>query len=143
MTDRNRSKTKFNFKFQIMASNDTGSVLLALLTGAAIGAGVGILYAPDKGSKTRKKIKKKANQAKDDISVRVSRATEELSRTAEAKKEDFERRLEDTISTMSYKADDIIETLEHKLADLKKKNAKYQKDAVIETAGKPKVAAKS
>ena len=40
-----------------MASN-TGQTLLALLTGAAIGAGIGILYAPDKGSKTRKQISK-------------------------------------------------------------------------------------
>jgi gas vesicle protein len=35
-------------------SNNTGTTLLALLTGAAIGAGVGILFAPDKGSKQEK-----------------------------------------------------------------------------------------
>ncbi len=108
-------------------SKDSGSVLLALLTGAAIGAGVGILYAPDKGEKTRKKIKDKALVAKDDISARISKASEELVKTADAKKADFERKLEDTISTMSYKADDIIATLERKLADLKKKNAELQK----------------
>ncbi len=108
-------------------SNDSGSVLLALLTGAAIGAGVGILYAPEKGEKTRKKIKKKAIAAKDDISQRVSQATDELTQTAESKKMDFERKLEDTISNMSYKADDIIMTLEAKLAELKKKNAQLQK----------------
>ncbi len=104
-------------------SKDSGSVLLALLTGAAIGAGIGILYAPDKGDKTRKKIKDKALMAKDDISARISKASEELVKTADAKKADFERKLEDTISTMSYKADDIIATLERKLSDLKKKNA--------------------
>ncbi|SDM09443.1 YtxH domain-containing protein [Kriegella aquimaris] len=108
-------------------SNDSGNVLLALLTGAAIGAGVGILYAPEKGVKTRKKIKEKAISAKDDIASRVSHATEELTKTADAKKEDFERRLEDTISNMSYKADDIILTLEKKLEDLRKKNAQLQK----------------
>lgn len=31
-------------------TNDNGNIMLALLTGAAIGAGIGILYAPDKGS---------------------------------------------------------------------------------------------
>lgn len=108
-------------------SKNSGNLLLALLTGAAIGAGVGILYAPDKGEKTRKKIKNKALVAKDDISARISKASEELVKTAEAKKADFERKLEDTISTMSYKADDIIATLERKLADLRKKNAELQK----------------
>jgi gas vesicle protein len=38
-------------------SNNTGTTLLALLTGAAIGAGVGILFAPDKGSKQEERLK--------------------------------------------------------------------------------------
>lgn len=100
---------------------------MALLTGAAIGAGIGILYAPDKGAKTRKRIKKRAMETTDDISNRISHAKEELTKTAEAKKVDFEHKLEETISSMSYKADDIISTLEKKLADLKKKNAALQK----------------
>ncbi|MEZ4968396.1 MAG: YtxH domain-containing protein [Flavobacteriaceae bacterium] len=48
-------------------TNDSGNTLLALLTGAAIGAGIGILYAPDKGTKTRKKIKKRAMETTDGI----------------------------------------------------------------------------
>lgn len=108
-------------------SSDSGSILLALLTGAAIGAGVGILYAPDKGDKTRKKIRKTAQKTRDDIALRVNNAADELTKTAEAKKVDFERKLEDTISNMSYKADDIIVTLEKKLEDLRKKNAQLQK----------------
>lgn len=39
-------------------SNNTGNVLTALLTGAVVGAGIGILYAPDKGKRTRKKSRK-------------------------------------------------------------------------------------
>jgi gas vesicle protein len=108
-------------------TNDSGSVFLALLTGAAIGAGFGILYAPEKGSKTRKKIKKKAKAASEEINDRLSKATEELTRTAQSQKDDFERRLDESISTMSYKADDIIAGLENKLAELKKKNAQLQK----------------
>jgi gas vesicle protein len=108
-------------------TNDSGNVLLALLTGAVVGAGVGILYAPDKGSKTRKKIKEKAQETKDEIASRLSHATEELIKTADAKKADFERKLDESISTMSYKADDIIATLERKLAELRKKNAELQK----------------
>jgi gas vesicle protein len=101
--------------------------MLALLTGAAIGAGVGILYAPDKGGKTRMKISKQAKKTKDDISSRISHATDELTKTAEAKKVDFEAKLDKTISNMSYKADDIILGLEKKLEDLRKKNTQLQK----------------
>ena len=35
----------------------TGNILLGLATGVAIGVGLGILFAPDKGKVTREKIK--------------------------------------------------------------------------------------
>lgn len=108
-------------------SNNTGNVLLALLTGAAIGAGIGILYAPDEGKKTRKKIKTKVIDVKHDLTDRLSHAKDELTRTVDEKKELFEHKLEEVVSNMSYKADDIIATLERKLEDLKKKNAALHK----------------
>lgn len=45
----------------------SSSFLIGLLSGAAIGAALGILYAPDKGEVTRKKIAKKAEDLKDDL----------------------------------------------------------------------------
>jgi gas vesicle protein len=51
-------------------------VFLASLIGVAIGVGIGLLYAPAKGSKTRKRLKKKIMNAadimQDDISDKIS-----------------------------------------------------------------------
>ena len=44
---------------------NSGKVLLGVLGGVAAGALVGVLFAPDKGSKTRKKIMNKANDGVD------------------------------------------------------------------------------
>lgn len=106
---------------------DSANVLLALLAGTAIGAGAGIMYAPDKGSNTRKRIKRKVEETSHDLADRISHAKEELTRSATEKREEFEHKLEDTLSHMSYKADDIIAGLESKLEDLRKKNAQLQK----------------
>ena len=45
-------------------SNNTGNTLIALVTGAVVGAGLGLLYAPQSGDKTRKQLKKEAKNAK-------------------------------------------------------------------------------
>lgn len=108
-------------------ANDSGSVLLALLVGAVIGAGAGILYAPEEGTKTRQRLREKAQDASDDLASRLSEARDELSKTALEQKAEFDKKLEDTISKMSYKADDIIAALEQKLEELRKKNAQFQK----------------
>jgi len=112
---------------EIMSNDNSGNILLALITGAAIGAGIGILYAPDKGSETRNKIRDKAVDTTHDITDRIHNAKEELTKSANEQKEKLDQKLDEVISTMSYKADDIIASLEHKLEDLKKKNAQLQK----------------
>jgi len=108
-------------------SNNTGNVLLALLTGAAVGAGMGILFAPNKGTVTRKKIKEKALDVEHDLSDKLAHAKDDFSKVVNAKKAEFEQKVDDTVDIMSRKADDIINSLESKLEELKKKNAQLQK----------------
>ncbi|MCW8981233.1 MULTISPECIES: YtxH domain-containing protein [Altibacter] len=121
-----------------MASN-TGQTLLALLTGAAIGAGIGILYAPDKGSKTRSKISKETKKAQKRLNKQIKETTSNLSTKAQQARLSFEQKLEDTLSSASYKADDILVAMEDKLEALRRQNAKLQKET---TQAKAKTTAK-
>jgi gas vesicle protein len=81
--------------------NSSGKVLLGVLAGVATGAVLGILFAPDKGSETRKKIAQKGEDYVDglkgkfdelvsNISGKYSQAKEELDGIQRKAKAQFE-----------------------------------------------------
>lgn len=113
-------------------SSNTGQTLVALLTGAILGAGIGILYAPDKGSKTRDKLSEEAKKAQEKLSKQVKETSHNLSEKAQLARVSFEEKLNETLSSASYKADDVLLALEDKLEALRKQNAKLQ----MKTEGK-------
>ena len=109
-----------------MASN-TGNTILALLTGAAIGAGIGILFAPDKGTNTRRKIREGVDEAKENLNEKFSEVSVKLVEKAFLTKDNFDENFETFVSNASHKTEELITLLKEKLAALKLKNAKFQK----------------
>jgi len=110
-------------------SNNTGNTIVAILVGAAIGAGIGILFAPDKGSKTREKIKDGFDDAKHNLQDKYHEVSNKLISKAKdlIGKDDVDGNYQNIVNSFSHKTEDVITFLENKLADLKLKNAKLQK----------------
>lgn len=71
--------------------NNSGKILAALIIGAAVGAAFGILYAPDKGSETRKKINEEGKKMSDAIKDKFNKMKERM----DAVKDDLEQQEED------------------------------------------------
>jgi gas vesicle protein len=108
-------------------SSKNANGALALLVGAAIGVGVGILFAPDKGSRTREKIKDGFDDLKDQAKTKWDNLEEETKDKFSKTKDELKETIENLLSNSSYKAEEAITFLEEKLAELKIQNAKLQK----------------
>jgi gas vesicle protein len=58
----------------------SGKVLLGVLAGVAAGALIGILFAPDKGTETRKKIVKKSEDYVDEVKEKFNGLIDDLTK---------------------------------------------------------------
>ncbi|MFH0894210.1 MAG: YtxH domain-containing protein [Bacteroidota bacterium] len=68
-----------------------GKVLLGVLAGVAIGATLGILFAPEKGSSTRKKISIKSDEYADELVEKFNDFIESITEKFETVKEEAVR----------------------------------------------------
>ena len=68
-----------------------GKLVTGVLLGAAAGAVLGILFAPDKGSETRKKISQKGADLRDSIKSKISSLVDDLADQYEDGKDEAER----------------------------------------------------
>jgi len=65
----------------------SGKVLSSVLAGAAAGAILGILFAPDKGTETRRKIAEKGADLADSVKGKVNEYADVISEKYDAAKE--------------------------------------------------------
>ena len=63
--------------------NKTGKILAAFVAVATAGAIVGILFAPNKGSKTRRKIKEQGRKVVDDVQYNFRKGKEKFNELKE------------------------------------------------------------
>ena len=75
-------------------------VVVGILGGLAVGAILGVLFAPDKGSNTRRKIAEKGTDLKDNLKGNFN---------------DFVVSIEDQYSNFTSNAEDVIEEGKSKL----------------------------
>lgn len=88
-------RTEYIFK-QTNETNIMGSgkVLLGVLAGVAAGATLGILFAPDKGSNTRRKISRKSDEYADELETKFNDFIGSITEKFEDMKEEAARVIE-------------------------------------------------
>ena len=58
--------------------NNTSKILVALAAGIAVGGVLGILFAPEKGSETRRKINEEGKKIVDNVKTKFKEAREKF-----------------------------------------------------------------
>ena len=106
---------QFLLHFQNINIMGSGKVLLGVLAGVAVGATLGILFAPDKGSNTRKKISRKGDDYAEELEEKFNEFIEGISQQFDAVKEEATRMAEDG----KHKVEQVIAEVTHS-ADGKK-----------------------
>lgn len=87
-------------------NNDTGKIITALVAGAAVGAVVGLLFAPEKGAETRNKINDSLADLKDIIKEKTEEQYEQFT--------DLKNRV---LASILDKADDVIDEAEDEITE--------------------------
>ncbi len=72
-----------------------GKILLGTLAGIAVGAIVGVLFAPDKGSVTRKKIAQKGEDYAEGLKEKFDEFVDSVFAKAKEVNEDIEEEIEE------------------------------------------------
>lgn len=116
-----------------LMSNERTNGILGFLAGAAVGAALGVLFAPRSGKETRESIRTKASEMKDELDELIERAQGEWSK-AKGKASDAASMTKDEVT-------DFVRFLFEEGKDLKERMANDVSGTVDEAATKAKRAA--
>jgi len=93
-----------------MATNN--NAFWGIVTAAAVGAVIGLLFAPDEGNNTRKKIKKKTNSLASDLIDALEKSKEKVSSAAGDIKDKGLKYKDEAVDTAEKYVDDANEEIE-------------------------------
>jgi gas vesicle protein len=79
------------YKLNKFKAMNSGKLFLGLLAGVAAGALLGVLFAPDKGASTRKKITKKSEDYVDSLKEKFNEFLDTIGEKVDEAKEDVEK----------------------------------------------------
>lgn len=77
--------------------NDTTKIIAAFAAGAVVGAIAGVLFAPDKGSETRRKIGEKGKKIADSMKNKIVASKEKLKSLTENIRENEKEEIEELV----------------------------------------------
>lgn len=115
----------------------TGKILLGVLAGVAAGALLGVLFAPDKGSVTRKKIVKKGDHYADALKEKFNEYMDTISEKIDDGEEyadDLKEKFNEFLESITDKAEDIKEDVSD-FAEQKHSKSKESKKGFKAAAG--------
>ncbi|MFM9947549.1 MAG: YtxH domain-containing protein, partial [Saprospiraceae bacterium] len=93
---------------------NSGKVVLGILAGFAIGATLGVLFAPDKGTSTRKKISKKSDDVVNELSSKFNSMVDGVTKKFETLKSEATHLME----SGKAKAEEMAENGRAKAEDM-------------------------
>jgi len=86
---------------------NSGKLLLGVLAGVAVGATLGILFAPDKGTATRKKISQKGSDYAEELTSKFNEFISSITKKFESVKEDAMGMVDNARSRAEEVAEDV------------------------------------
>lgn len=101
---------------------NSGKILLGLLAGIAAGATLGILFAPEKGVETRRKISQKGEDFADELTSRFNSFVEQITERFESIQDEASRVVENGKSALEHTSAEANKMAHSAMQQVKKPN---------------------